>query len=93
MKNKILNIINNTNENQFCEEFTKNGFKFEIIAEDSEHFGYNVSWYNMFKVKKDNKEYSIYISGEAIAEISYDRWVDTYGYTFNENSISIEEIN
>lgn len=93
MKNEILNIINNVNEKNFEEEFLKNNFEFEMIDSDEDRDGSSVFWNVFFNVKKDNKEFLISISGTAIAEESYEKWVDTYFYTFDETNVNIEEVN
>ena len=93
MKNEILNIINNVNEKDFEEEFLKNNFEFEMVDSDENRDGSSVFWNVFFNVKKDNKEFLISIFGTAIAEESYEKWVDTYFYTFDETNVNIEEVN
>ena len=93
MKDNILNIINNVSEKEFEEEFLKNGFEFEIIDSDENREDEEVFWNILFNVKKDNKEFSINISGTAIAEISYEKWVNSYFYSFEEKDVNIKEIN
>lgn len=78
----------------FSEIFEKEGWKYTFIDSDEEgsSFSDEVTWNLTFNVEKNEEEYSIYISGSAIAEISYDRWVDSYGFSWDEEDISINKI-
>jgi len=44
----------------------------------------SVSWNSSFTFTFKNKKYSLYVSGTAIAEISYERWCTTYGYNIDD---------
>ena len=58
---------------------------YKIISElDPEEsigsFSTDVDWDGNMIVEKDSKQFNIYFSGTAIGDISYDRWVDSYGH-------------
>lgn len=60
--------------------------------EEIQSFSTNVSWSCNFKATFKNKRYHIYLSGDAYADISYDRWETTSHYSVDEDSISVLEI-
>lgn len=90
-------IFNNSNDYdsipEFYDEFTKLGFIYESIDLDQEIQSHStdVNWYNRFKVIKDNQEYYVSINGTAIADISYERWVGTYGFVIDDESFYIDK--
>lgn len=60
--------------------------------EDIGSFSTDVTWYRSLEVTFNDKRYRVYMSGTAIAEISYDRWCSSFGYSIDEDSVSINEI-
>ncbi len=64
-----------------------------MIDSDENREGKDVFWNVFFNIKKENKEFLISIFGTAIAEISYEKWIKTYSYTFDESNVNINEIN
>jgi len=75
----------------FTETFQNKGFKVNegYLDEDRIEFSTDISWYKQFSLVKDNISYSVYLNGSAIAEISYDRWVDSFAYNIEEIEISL----
>jgi len=49
----------------------------------------SVTWNDRYLFNYKNKKYSLYVSGTAIAEISYERWVDTFGYNLTDWDLDI----
>lgn len=91
IEDKIESIINsfNIDTEELSEILKTNGFtdiKEIEGAEDRECD--SVSWDNSYLFDFDSKKYSLYTSGTAIAEVSYERWVDTFGYTLDYWSVS-----
>ena len=92
MKNidKIEEILENCSFETIENDFRKNGFECveEIETEDEiEGFSTTVDWSSSFEVSKDSEKFLIYVSGKAIAEISYERWTETYGYYIDYHSV------
>ena len=50
-------------------------------------FSTDVDWDGKIIVEKDYKQFNIILSGTAIGEISYDRWVDSYGYDIDDFNV------
>lgn len=50
-------------------------------------FSTDVSWYKTYVVSYKDKKYRVHLSGEAMADISYDRWVDTSFYRISDVSV------
>jgi len=60
----------------------------EIETEDDcGDYSTDVTWECNFVISKNDKEFKIYLTGTAIAEISYERWVDTFGYVIDDFNI------
>ena len=47
-----------------------------------------VSWDSSVSFTYKNKDYILYLSGTAIAEISYERWTETFGYVLDDWDLS-----
>ena len=62
--------------------------KSEELEEDRDFN--SITWTNRYTFDFEKKKYSLYVYGTAIAEISYDRWVDSFGY--NISSWDLDEI-
>ena len=60
--------------------------------EEIQPFSTNVSWSCTVNVTFKNKKYKVYLSGDAYADISYDRWETTSNYNIDEDSVSVSEI-
>lgn len=73
--------------------FEKNGYKYieGVSDEDKEDNGTNVTWYINFKIEKDEKIYNVKVSGSAIAEYSYGRWIENSCYSVDD--VEVELIN
>lgn len=62
------------------------------MDENIRSFSTDVDWSTNLKVTFKNKRYLVYLSGEATADISYDRWETTSFYRIDEDCISVIEI-
>jgi hypothetical protein len=58
------------------------------IDEDIIEFSDKVEWESKICIETPNFICEVYIEGTATAEISYERWVDTYNYWLNDYSIN-----
>jgi len=71
-------------------EFKGLGYKFTSMDsdEDSSCHSDTCSWYILFMLEKDGVTFSVSVNGDAIKEVSYERWVSTYGYTIDDFSVT-----
>jgi len=79
-----------TNYEDLEKDLRENDWKTnDLDTEDElESYSTSVNWDGSIEVSKNNEKYKVNLSGSAIAEISYDRWTDTYGYVITDFSIS-----
>ena len=88
----ISNILEYSSFDDIIMDLETKGFNVphEIDTEDEiESYSTTVNWYANFNVSKDNKIYKIYLTGSAIAEISYERWTETYGYEITDYNVNL----
>lgn len=98
MEEEIRQIIEDVSFTDYLnedlsEKFKEKGYEFISdwdINEDMTLGSSKTTWDTQFKVSKDAITYSVYLDGEARAEISYERWVGSYSYIID--TISIQEI-
>jgi hypothetical protein len=92
LEKELTAILDNVIYDYIEEDLKGNGWEItkDINPEESiESFSSNVDWGCFFEVKKEDTIFSVYLSGRAIADISYERWVDTYGYEIEDFSTNI----
>jgi hypothetical protein len=53
-----------------------------------ESYSTNVNWEFSAEFEKDSEIFNMFLYGEAMADISYDRWVDTFGYTMTSYNMN-----
>lgn len=94
MKKIIENILEIITEEDIEETFKKEGFIIEEIDSDEELESYstNVNWNTIYYVEKDGKAFNVIVSGTAIAEISYERWTETFGYSVTSYNVDSTEL-
>ena len=73
---------------EFADEIKSRNWKIEYdIEEDMRDFSNKVDWETKMYIESDSFLCEVYVEGTATAEISYERWVDTYNYWMNEYNI------
>ena len=82
-------LLENTSYETLEDDLTKAGFSYSEISSDEEleSFSTTVNWDRTCNIKKDNESFIVYLSGTAIAEISYERWTETFGHNIDYFSI------
>ena len=72
-------------DDDIADTFRSNGFEVDEgeVDEGIESFSTNVSWSQNINLKKDNRSFTVYLSGSASANISYDRWTTTDCYSLD----------
>jgi len=84
-------LLENTTYETIKKDLNNAGYKFDNIDinEELEPYSDNISWDCTFEVTniRANKNYSITLSGTAFAEISYERWVGSFGHDIEDYSI------
>jgi len=87
--NEIVRLLETADYDDYDRILESNGF--EIISDDINEsispYSTDVEWESTIIVKKDSETYSIILEGTAIAEISYERWTETYGYTITDYKV------
>ena len=89
MKETIEKIIDNNDIDDFGKLMEENGYTLKHIDsdEDREFASTNVTWYDLYEATKDGETFKVRFEGNAIAEISYERWVATFGYNVTDYSV------
>ena len=55
-----------------------------LLDSDEDRECDSVTWNDKYSFEYKNEKYNLYVFGTAIAEISYERWIDTFGYVLED---------
>jgi len=100
MKDKILKeayeVLEDTSYEDIEKDFIKDGFILSITEiepnEEIQEYSTNVDWDSSFEVTKNDVTIKIFVSGTGIAEISYDRWTETFGHDIEDFSAEVSGV-
>ena len=97
MKDKILKeayeVLEYTSYEDIEKDFIKAGFTLNIteieIDEEIQEYSTDVDWDSSFEATKNDVTVKVFVSGAAIAEISYGNWCTTFGHDIEDFSAEI----
>jgi hypothetical protein len=89
---EAYDVLENTYYERIEKDFKEAGFKCpgEIDTNDDiTEYSTDVYWDSNFIVEKNGVSIDINVSGSAIAEISYGRWTETFGYGIEDFNVAV----
>jgi len=93
LQQELEDILENTTYEDIESDLRKNGWFCPDIETDEgiEDHSTKVEWCSRFEVSKYQTTFYVLLEGSAIAEISYERWTETYGYVLEDFDIELKD--
>ena len=93
---EVYEVLEYTSYEDIEKDFIKAGFTLNVTEiepnEEIQDFSTDVYWDSSFEVTKNDVTIKVYVSGAAIAEISYDNWCTTFGHDIEDFSAEVSGV-